>query len=129
MEMLSLGQMRERLTIQRNDPPVLGVVSLTRASTTATVTTAAPHGYLATDYVTVHGCDGASTGYNEKWKIGTVPTPTTFTFTCSSALPTPPTGTITVTYTSNAGGGQGANGAGWRDLDTVPAELIPLTAN
>ena len=44
---VSLGNMRERLVVQRNDPPTLSVVSITRSSTTATVTTAVPHGFLA----------------------------------------------------------------------------------
>jgi len=126
--MPNIGRLRERLTVQRNDPPVLSVSSLTRTNSTATVTTTAPHGYLATDYATITGCDGATTGYNVKVKLVTVPTPTTFTFTCSSALPTPATGTISVVYTSNAVGGHGANGSAWRTLDTIAAEAIPLKA-
>lgn len=119
--------MRERIVVQRNDPPTLSVSSITRSSTTATVTTAIPHGYLATDYVTIAGCDGATIGYNAKWKLVSVPTSTTFTFTCSSGFTTPATGTITVIYTSNATGGFGVDF--WRTLDTVPAEFIPLGAS
>lgn len=124
--MANIGKLREPITVQENDPPVLSVVSITRSSTTATCTTTLAHGFLATDYVTISGCDGATTGYNAKWKIVSVPTTTTFTFTCSGAFPTPATGTITVVYTSNAAGGQGANGSLWRTLSTDYGEYIPL---
>lgn len=116
----------ERLLVQRNDPPSLSVSSLTRSSTTATCTTAVAHGYLATDYVTFSG--SLISGWNAKFKIVTVPTTTTFTFTCSGSLTTPATGTILVVYTSNASGGIGSNGAVYRTLDTIPAEMIPLSA-
>jgi head-tail adaptor len=122
--MPSIGAMRERLVIQRNDSPVLSVSSLTRVNTTATGTTMLPHGFRVGDYVTLAGSTIA--GWNAKVKLVTVPSTTTFTFTCSSALTTPATGTITVTYTSNAQGGQGTNV--WRTLDTVPAEMIALRA-
>ncbi len=122
-----IGAMTERLGVQRNDPPTLSVSSLTRSSTTATVTTTVAHGYLSGDYVTIAG--SLVTGYNAKWKIVTVPTATTFTFTCNGSLTTPATGTITVTYTSNGAGGQGANGSLWRTLDTVWAEEIPLSVD
>ncbi len=121
----TIGDMRERLVVQRNDPPTLSVSSLTRSSTTATVTTTVPHGYLASDYVTIAG--SLITGYNQKWKIVSVPSSTTFTFTCANTLTTPATGTITVTYTSNAQGGFGANGSLWRTLDSIAAEMIPLS--
>lgn len=124
MPSTAIGLMRERLVVQRNDPPSLSVSSITRSSTTATVTTAVAHGFIAGDYVTIAG--SLITGYNAKWKIVTVPTATTFTFTCSSALTTPATGTITVVYTSNAQGGQGVNF--WRTLDSISAEMIPLGA-
>lgn len=124
----SIGALKERLLVQRNDPPTLSVVSITRTSTTATVTTSVAHSYVATDYVTIAGCDGATTGYNAKWKVVAAPTSTTFTFTCSSGLTTPATGTITVVYTSNAQGGMGSNGSSWRTLDAIPAEMIPLGA-
>lgn len=120
-----LGAMRERLTIQRNDPPTRDVSSLTRTSTTATVTTTVAHGYAATDYVTIAG--SLVTGYNAKWKIVAVPTSTTFTFTCNGSLTTPATGTITVVYTSNAQGGQGVNF--WRTLAKISAELMPISAS
>ncbi len=119
---MASGALRERVTIQRNDPPALAV-SLTRSSSTATATTTVDHGYLATDYVTLAGC---ATGWNAKWKIVSVPTTKTFTFTVGGTLTTPTSGSVV--YTSNATGGQGANGASWRTLDTVWAECIPLKA-
>jgi len=124
MPSLAIGKLRETLVIQRNDPPSLSVSSLTRTGTTATLTTAVPHGYSVGDYVTVAG--SAIAGWNVKWKLVTVPTSTTATFTVSSSLTTPATGTMTVTYTSNAQGGQGVNF--WRTLDSVAAEMIPLGA-
>lgn len=129
MPSLSIGLMREKLLVQLNSPPSLIVSSLTRSSTTATVTTTVPHGYLATDYVKIAGCNGSTTGYNSGVsgvKIVAAPTSTTFTFTCSGSLATPATGTITVVYFKNAGGGQGENGAAWRTLDSLAAEMIPL---
>lgn len=120
----SLGLLRERLLVQRNDPPTLSLSSLTRSGTTATGTTAVPHGYVATDYATIAGSTVA--GWNAKWKIVSVPSSTTFTFTCGSTLTTPATGTMTVVYTSNAQGGKGAHF--WRTLDAISAEMIPLGA-
>jgi hypothetical protein len=120
--------MRERLVVQTNDPPEIGVVSIVRSGTTATVTTVIPHGFVVTDYCTIAGCSGATTAFNAKWKVVTVPSTTTFTFTCSGSLTTPATGTILVVYTSNASGGMGANGAAWRTLDSLSAEMIPLGA-
>jgi head-tail adaptor len=119
---LALGSMRERLVILKNDPPTVSITSITRASTTATVTTAVPHGYATGDYVTVAGA--TPTGYNGKVKI-MVTAPTTFTYTVA-AIATPATGTLTVVYTSDA---QGGRRAGWTTLDTIAAELIPLQAS
>lgn len=124
MARTAIGLMNQSLIVQRNDPPQIDVSSLTRSSTTATCTTATPHGFAATEYVTIAGCDGATTAWNAKFKIVSVTSTTVFTFTCSSALTTPATGTITVVYTSNAQGGQGNNY--WRTLDSIWAESIPL---
>lgn len=126
MASLALGRLREHLVIQLNSPPSLSVSSLTRTSTTATCTTAVAHNYLAGDYVTFSG--SLIVGWNAKFKIVSVPSSTTFTFTCSGSLTTPATGTIVVVYTSNASGGMGANGAAFRTLDSVAAEMIPLGA-
>ena len=120
----AIGKLRERLVVQRNDPPTLSVSSLTRSGTTATATTAVPHGYIVGDYVTFAG--SLISGWNAKYKIVTVPSTTTFTFTVASSLTTPATGTITVMYTSNAQGGMGTNGDNWRTLDSISAEMIPL---
>jgi SPP1 family predicted phage head-tail adaptor len=122
----SIGAMREKLALLQQLPTRRSISDLTRTSTTATATTTAAHGFLASDYVTLAGSTIA--GWNAKIKIVTVPTPTTFTFTCSGSLTTPATGTITVEYTSNGSGGQGANGVSWTYLDTVWAELIPQSA-
>lgn len=119
--------MRERLLVQTSAPAAVSVASLTRTSTTATLTTSAVHGYLVGDYVTVAGSGIA--GWNAKWKLLTVPTPTTATFTVPGSLTTPATGTMTVIYTSNAQGGRGANGAVWRDVVTVSAEAVALSAD
>jgi hypothetical protein len=68
------------------------VASLTRASTTATVTTSAPHGFLTGDSITIIGAIPA--GYNGTYTIVSTGA-STFTFTTDSALSTPATGTIT----------------------------------
>lgn len=115
--------MRERLTIQRNDPPAIAISSVTRVGAVVTVVTATPHGYASTDYVTLAGADGATTAYNGKWKI-TVTGASAFTFPITGSPATPATGTITAVYTSNAQGGQGVNF--WRELATVRAEMVPI---
>jgi len=121
---MAIGAMHERLAVQRNDPPILTVVSITRTTTTATVTTVTAHGFVSTDYVTIAGAD--QSGYNGKFKV-TVTGLTTFTYTVSSSLATPATGTITAIYTSNAQGGQGNDY--WRTVDTIWAEMLPISAN
>jgi head-tail adaptor len=114
--------LRESLTIQENVPDPVSVTSLTRTSTTATVTTAAPHGYASNDYVTVAGSTPA--GYNGRPKI-TVTGPSSFTYPVSGVLATPATGTISVTYYSDAQGGREIS---WSTFRTVRAELIPVKA-
>lgn len=116
------GRMLERLTIQRNDPPSITVSSITRSSTTATATTLTAHGFTSNDYVTIAGADQSA--YNGKVKV-TVTGTTTFTFTVSGSPTTPATGSITAVYVSDD---QGAAREVWRDLATVPAELVPLRA-
>lgn len=119
----AIGKLIERLTFEDNVPDALSVSSLTRAATSATVTTATAHGYASGDYVTVAGA--LPTGYNGKVKI-TVTGPTSFTYQVSSALSSPATGTITSTYASDA---QGNVKAGWETFaDRVPAEVIPISA-
>ena len=116
------GAMRERLVILDGTPAAIAVSSVTRSATTATVTTAAPHGYTTGDYVTIAGATPA--GYNGKVRI-TVTGPTTFTYTVSGAPATPATGTITGTYVSDAQGGRNVT---WRTLETIAAELLPQRA-
>lgn len=117
------GPLLERLQIQRadDDPEVFAVSTITRSSTTATVTTAKDHGLAANDWVEIAGADQSA--YNGTMKVLTVPTATTFTYTVSGSPATPATNYITVTYVSDSQGGRRTN---WRDLATVPAELIPL---
>jgi head-tail adaptor len=119
---MGYGNLREWLTIQVNDPPVLSVTSLTRASATATAQTATAHEYTTGDYVTIAGA--TPTGYNGKWKI-TVTGPTTFTYACNATLATPATGTITVVYVSDA---QGGHEIGWTLYRTIAAEMLPVGA-
>lgn len=119
----AIGAMRERLVIQTNTPPTIGVSSLTRAAALATAVTAAPHGFATNDYVL--GVGAAPAGYNGKVKV-TVVDPSTFTFPCGAGLSTPATGTITVTYVSDA---QGGRRLGWMTLDAIAAEMIPVRAD
>jgi len=121
---MSSGRLRERLMIQRNDAPAISVVSITRSSTTASVTTLTAHGFASTDYVTIAGA--TPSGYNGKVKV-TVTAPTTFTYTVNGTLTTPATGTITAVYASNAQGGIGNDY--WRELTTICAELIPIRSS
>jgi formylglycine-generating enzyme required for sulfatase activity len=70
----------------------LPVTSVTRNSTTATVTTTNEHGLSTGNHVTVAGATPA--GYNLTAAV-TVVTPTTFTYTVNGSLTTPANGTIT----------------------------------
>lgn len=121
--MTGAGALRERLTIQENNPDPVAVTSLTRVTTTATAGTGTAHGYSAGDYVTVAGATPA--GYNGKVKLLAVPTATSFTYTVNGTLATPATGTITVVYVSDA---QGGRKLGWADYRKVAAELVPVRA-
>jgi head-tail adaptor len=115
------GLMRERLTIQRIDPQVSSLASLTRSGTTATATTAAAHGYATNDYVTIAGA--TPSGYNGKVKI-VVTGALTFTYQVSAGLTTPATGTITATYASDAQGGRRVE---WSTLyDRIAAQMLPI---
>lgn len=70
----------------------LPVTSVTRNSTTATVTTNGTHGLSTGNHVTIAGATPA--GYNLTVAI-TVASATTFTYTVNGSLTTPATGTIT----------------------------------
>jgi head-tail adaptor len=118
-----IGTMREQLVVQTSAPLARSVSSLTRSATTATVTTAAAHGYATGDYVTIAGATPA--GFNGKFPV-TVTGSTTFTYAVSSGLSTPAAGTITATYASDAQGGRAET---WRTVDTLWAELVPLRAD
>lgn len=119
-----IGDMRERLIVQRNDPPVRTVSSITRTGTVATATTTVDHGFAVNDFVTVAGA--VPNGYNNKVKVTGVPSSTTFTYTVNGTLATPATGTLTVVYTSNAAGSPGQNF--WRTLSPIAAEQIAINA-
>ncbi len=75
-------------------PTAYSVTSITRSSTTATVTMAAAHGWYNDDYVTIAGA--VETDYNVRAQI-TVTGETTFTYTVANSPTTPATGTITAT--------------------------------
>lgn len=75
------------------------VSSITRAGTTATVTTAAAHGFGSGEDITIAGA--AQAEYNGVQQI-TVTSTTTFTFEVSGAPATPATGTITATHPMRA---------------------------
>lgn len=113
---------RERLLIQENVPDPIAVTSITRTTTVATVTTAAPHGGTTGDFYTVAGASVA--GYNGNKQI-TVTGPSTFTYPVLGSLVTPAVGTITVTYFSSAGGGKVI---GWAPFADLWAELLPVRA-
>lgn len=117
-----IGSMRERVTLQRRDAQTFDLTSLTRSGTTATATVNRAHGYATGDYVTIAGADQA---YNGTAKI-TVTSTTVFTFTCTAGLTSPATGAVTVTYVSDA---QGGRRSVWRDVDTVSAELVPISTS
>lgn len=73
------------------------VTSVTRTSTTATVTTPIAHGFTTGDIVLVSGAGEPE--YNGVVTI-TVASPTTFTYTVSGSPSTPATGTITTRLTT-----------------------------
>jgi len=75
-----------------NSAPILAVSSITRVSTTATVTTTAPHGYATGKQIAIAGA--VQTAYNGTKTI-TVTGNSTFTFTVAGSPTTPATGTIT----------------------------------
>ncbi len=76
------------------------VTSITRVSTTATVTTTAPHGFSSGETVTIAGATLAA--YNGSFII-TVTGPTTFTYAVAGSPVTPAVGTITATVANQGG--------------------------
>jgi len=119
---IGAGDLTERLTIQTTTPVAVAVTSITRITTTATVTTAAAHGFSDGDFVTHAGATPAA--YNGEVAID-VTGPTTYTFQVAGNPATPPTGTITATFTSDNTGG---TGSGWYTLATVWGSMRPLSA-
>ena len=117
-----IGRMSERLTVQTTAPLPVVVASLTRASTTATVTTASAHGWTTGDFVTVAGASPSA--YNGRVKV-TVTNSTVCTYTIAGSPTTPATGAITATLASDAQGGRETT---TRTVDTVWAEKVPQRA-
>tara|TARA_R110000824_G_scaffold32908_5_gene106113 strand:- start:2493 stop:4232 length:1740 start_codon:yes stop_codon:yes gene_type:complete len=82
-----------RVILYRTSVTAQGVASVTRSSSTATVTTSASHGYSTGDWITIAGA--SPSGYNGTFQI-TKTAATTFTYSLSSLTPsTPASGTIT----------------------------------
>ncbi len=77
-----------------SEATAIAVTSITRVTTTATVTTTAAHNYATNDFVVIAGA--VETDYNGTFEI-TVLTTTTFTYTVAGSPTTPATGTITST--------------------------------
>lgn len=84
------------LPVPDTTPSTLTVSSITRSSTTGTITTSTAHGLEVGDYILIAGAD--QSGYNGTFRIQTVPSTTTFTITVSSSTTTPATGTITAVW-------------------------------
>lgn len=84
--------LRWRYKVSGYSATAASVSSITRAGTTATVTTAAAHGLATNDTVNIAGA--TQTEYNGNFPI-TVTGATTFTYTVSGTPATPATGTIT----------------------------------
>ncbi|PJI40411.1 hypothetical protein [Ferrovibrio sp.] len=108
----------------------LSVTSITRASTTATVTTASSHGYSNGDTVLVSGADQSQ--YNGQVAIANVGA-NTFDYTVSGSPTTPATGTITVekqldavvTFTAPFDVKSGDKYEVYRTIQTSDASIIP----
>lgn len=81
-----LQVLADRFAIVNPNTAPIAVSSITRSSTTATVTTASAHGRTSGDWVVITGA--SPYGYNGAKQI-TVTSTTTFTFTCPSSLATP----------------------------------------
>lgn len=68
------------------------IVSITRATTVATVTTPTAHGLVIGDAIAIMGSDFAT--YNVATTVATVPTSTTFTYAMANSGTTPATGSM-----------------------------------
>jgi hypothetical protein len=82
-----------RVVMYRTTDTAQSVSSITRSSSTATVTTSSSHGYSTDDWITIAGA--SQSGYNGTFQI-TRTAATTFTYSLGTLTPvTPATGTIT----------------------------------
>ena len=82
-----------RVVMYRTTDAAQSVASITRSSSTATVTTSASHGYSTDDWITIAGA--SQSGYNGTFQI-TKTAATTFTYSLGTLTPTTPaSGTIT----------------------------------
>jgi len=86
----------------RANTATAAVTSITRATTTYTVTTTAPHGRSTNDWVTISGATSSGTnGYNGVFQI-TVTGASTFTYTSTNTGDASAGGTILVAYETTA---------------------------
>ena len=76
-----------RILLRRTSDTAQAVTSITRSSSTATVTTSASHGYSTDNWVTIAGASEA--GYNGSFRI-TKTAATTFTYDLGTLTPTTP---------------------------------------
>lgn len=120
--MRGAGALREQLVILTADAQALRVASLTRVGSLATIETVTAHGRTSGDYVTI--ADATPAAYNGRHRV-TVTSATTCTYPVAGSPATPATGLITLSYASDAQGGRQET---WRDVATIPAELMPLRA-
>jgi hypothetical protein len=82
-----------RVVMYRTTDAAQSVSSITRSSSTATVTTAASHGYSSDDWITIAGA--SESGFNGTFQV-TSTGATTFTYSLGTLTPTTPaSGTIT----------------------------------
>lgn len=89
---VSLGHLSKRKgSTSMSTVARIAVASITRAASTATVTTTLAHGYTTGNSITISGADQAE--YNGTFTI-TVTGATTFTYTVAGTPATPATGTI-----------------------------------
>ncbi len=117
------GALRERLTLQTDQPRAIDVSGLSWARGLVSATTRTAHGYVSGDFATIAGA--TPSGYTGKVQL-TVTSPTTFTYAAIGPLTTPATGPmLTAIYAADAHGGRA--GWAWRTLTTVWAELVPLS--
>ena len=89
----------DRFSITNPGIALVTVSSLTRTTTTATLTTSAAHGLVVGDTFTLRGVTN-DTNWNGAYTVLTRPSTTQVTFTVASTLTTPATGTMKVGKTA-----------------------------